>query len=163
MHKLKRLLPVLLALFVVSAFAVYANGQGESTKVSGSIVSISQPTASGDVTVVVQGTNGTYTVTVNQHLVAEAGLTVGKTVSMAGVLDSSSGNSKDVSASQVEVDGKNYTDSSSSSSSADAAPKVAEDGNQSSTHGSAEVEKPDKSPDTAGSSKDSETPDKSTS
>lgn len=161
MHNLKRLLPVLLAFFVVSAFAAYANGQGESSKVSGSIVSISQPTANGQVNVVLNGTNGTYTISVDQHLVTAAGLTVGKTINLTGTVHSASDGTKEVNANTVEVDGHQYAVSQTPGGTGGNPPSVAEDVHHGSTHGSAEVEKPDKSPDKASSSKDTETPDTS--
>lgn len=161
MHSLNRFLVVAAVMFVLSALAAFANGQGESTNLTGTVSSISTPN-NGTVTVVLTTSSGTsYTVTVDQSLVAAAGLQTGKKISLKGVIHRAVDGAKDINASELEVDGQSYSVSQtpalngngSSSSSASESP------DHNSTEHAAEPEKPDKSSGNTSSSGDAETPD----
>lgn len=160
MHNLKRIFAAAGVLLVLGAFSVFANGQSESTNLTGTVSSI-QPTGSGNqVNIVLTTKSGTYTVTVDQSVVSAASLQVGKAISLKGVLHKAADGAKSVEATEVEVDGHKYeiaqhppesgTDSTASTGKAETP-----DTNGSTNH---QAEKPEVHRGVKGKSKDSERP-----
>lgn len=157
MHKPKRLLAAAAILFVLGAFSAFANGQGESSNLTGTVSSI-QPTGSGNqVNVVLTTKSGSYTVTVDQSVVNTASLQVGKTISLKGVLHKAADGGKSVDATEVEVDGHQYKIGTQGASSGNINQGSAETPD---TNGSSQqnAEKPDIHKETKDKSKDSEKP-----
>ena len=147
MHNQKRILVAVTVLFVLGAFAAFANGQGESSNFSGTVQSIT-PTGNGNsATVVLNTTNGSYSVTVDQSIVTAAGLQVGKTISLKGVARKLADGSESVDATELEVDGQQYSVNQ----------QIGTAGSSGSSNNQGEAEKPDSHPEQ--SSKDAETPD----
>jgi hypothetical protein len=109
MHNLRRLLGAIAIILTFSAISVFANGQGEASNLTGTVSSI-QPTGTGNqVNIVLTTKSGSYTATVDQSVVSAASLAVGQTISLKGVLHKAADGSKSVDASQVEVDGHQYS------------------------------------------------------
>lgn len=145
MHNLKRMFLAVGILLVFGAFAAYANGQGESSNVRGTVTKI-QPTANGNsVNVTVSTKSGSYTVTVDQSVVNNASLQVGQSISLKGAIHRNADGSKDVNATELEVDGKQY--------SVPQQPATAGNGSDSSSQ-APEAEKPDQHPNKNDSSPD---------
>lgn len=109
MHTLKRLLVAAAVLLVFGAFSAFANGQGESANLAGTVSSIQPTGTNGQVNVVLTTKSGSYTVTVDQSVVTKASLQVGQNISLKGVLHKTADGGKSVDATEVEVAGKQYT------------------------------------------------------
>ncbi|HUX22534.1 MAG TPA: hypothetical protein VMW69_14945 [Spirochaetia bacterium] len=109
MHNLKRLLAPMVIFLLFGAFAAFANGQGESSNLTGTVSSIQPAGTSNQVNVVLTTKSGSYTVTVDQSVVSNAALSVGQTISLKGVVHQAADGGKSVDAAQVEVDGHQYS------------------------------------------------------
>lgn len=108
MHNMKRILGLAAAFLLLGAFAAYANGQGEQTNLSGTVSLIQSQPSGGTTKVILKTENGSYTLTLNQSLVADASLAPGKHISLKGLVHRSVDGAKQVEASEIEVDGQQY-------------------------------------------------------
>lgn len=108
MHKNFRILAAASILLAFGALSAFANGQTESSKLSGTISTI-QPIGNNMVTVVLSTKNGPYTVDVSQSVLTATSLQVGQQITLSGVLHQLSDGTKSVDPQEIEVDGKQYS------------------------------------------------------
>lgn len=104
----KRILTASTIVFLLGAFAAYANGQREATNLTGTVTLVQSQPSDGTAMIVVKTQSGSYTVVLDRSIVVDASLVTGKHISLQGVLHRTVAGEKELDASEIEVDGHQY-------------------------------------------------------